>query len=598
MRRTMCLSLGALATILLGACGQIDPAPERGAEEGPPQGSQVTLPPEWTPTADVLASPLAEPTRPRPRFAPHTLTAQGPWVLFCSLTGPDSIGTQASAMDLDGPGRLYSGVPCPLPQHVSGPAGFAFEGTDLLQLPGGEQLRSACCEEATWSEDGSLALLSDTWLSGDRTQLVVYDVAADRMRRIVQSRFQLTPMGVSPSGSWVVYQESDEYSQALPTRQPPVQVMAISSDGRERRDLYGVYGAVHVADSVLGWLTESTLLIQRAETECGLDAQYVELLSVDLNSGATRRLFDTHSYAALDPATQTVLLQEVQPGLCSEPRERVRLVRLTAADGWEPHTAELPSEWSNDWTISLMQWHPELRQFSLSATEVPSLPPQHLITLDPDGSIGQDFPLHGADIPTTPTLFPSPDGAWIVVSASPPHGTRLYGHDGRLIKVLPTEAADVSYGIWEVLWLPDGDAFLATMYGRIGVLRAAAAEDWELTLVEQAAAPESSLTLIEAPGRPFRVACSGWAYTRLEMGDRVMVSYEPSAASRLRSGPALTEPLVDSLDPGEEAEIIGGPACDPTHVWWMLQPSKGGPSGWAAEGDAEGAWLLPIERGP
>jgi len=189
-------------------------------------------------------------------------------------------------------------------------------------------------------------------------------------------------MGVSPGGGWVVYQESDEYSQELPTRQPPVQVMAISSDGRERRDLYGVYDAVNVADSVLGWLSESTLLIQRADSECGM------------------------------------------------------------------------------------------------------------------------------------------------------------------------------------------------------------------------AAPGSSLTLVEAPVRPFREACSGRAYTRLEMGDRVMVSLEPPAASRLRSGPGLTEPLVDSLEPGEEAEIIGGPACDPTHVWWMLQPSRGGPSGWAAEGDAEGAWLLPIERGP
>src|SRR4030067_860734 len=115
MRKTMSLALGALAAIALGACVQIDAAFERGIEKRPPQGGQVPLPPEWTPTAEVFVSPPPEPTRPRPRFAPHTLTAEGPWVLYCSLTGPDSIGTQASAMDLDGPGRLYSGVPPPLP---------------------------------------------------------------------------------------------------------------------------------------------------------------------------------------------------------------------------------------------------------------------------------------------------------------------------------------------------------------------------------------------------------------------------------------------------------------------------------------------------
>jgi hypothetical protein len=33
-------------------------------------------------------------------------------------------------------------------------------------------------------------------------------------------------------------------------------------------------------------------------------------------------------------------------------------------------------------------------------------------------------------------------------------------------------------------------------------------------------------------------------------------------------------------------------------VWWELAPDSTGLTGWAAEGDAEDAWLLPIERGP
>jgi hypothetical protein len=75
-----------------------------------------------------------------------------------------------------------------------------------------------------------------------------------------------------------------------------------------------------------------------------------------------------------------------------------------------------------------------------------------------------------------------------------------------------------------------------------------------------------------------------------------MVSYEPPQASWLRVSPLGFELI--GLQPGEQAQIVGGPECDDTHVWWELAPDSTGLTGWAAEGDAESAWLLPIERGP
>jgi hypothetical protein len=118
MRRTACLALGALVVIVLGACGQIDPAPERGIEEPPPQGSQVTLSPPPTPTASAF--PPREPSPEPLAEATQALRPEGPWLLYC---GQD---TEAALMDLDGPGRLHPGLSCLAPNQVSGTAGLAI----------------------------------------------------------------------------------------------------------------------------------------------------------------------------------------------------------------------------------------------------------------------------------------------------------------------------------------------------------------------------------------------------------------------------------------------------------------------------------------
>jgi hypothetical protein len=193
-------------------------------------------------------------------------------------------------------------------------------------------------------------------------------------------------------------------------------------------------------------------------------------------------------------------------------------------------------------------------------------------------------------------LYPSPDGAWIVVGAAAPHGTRLYDRDGLQVKDLTLESGELGYGVEHVLWLPGSDVFFLTEPEGRGIFRAAAEDGWEAVLIEPGADYGSRLTLVEAPAWPYRQVCGGSRYTRLQVGDRVMVSYEPPQASWLRVSPLGFELI--GLQPGEQAQIVGGPECDDTHVWWELAPDSTGLTGWAAEGDAEGAWLLPIERGP
>lgn len=587
MQRTSWLVLAALATSLLGACAGIDSALERGVELRPGRSVRVTLPPEWTPIvpAQIAASPEAtlEPTLvPAPALDP-----EGPWLLYCD------VDDRAVLVGQDGPGRRDLGISCPYPYEVSGAAGFALVDSGLVQFPTGEEVRVPCCDAAGWSTDGSVALLSTAWQDNTGSELIAYDVATDRFREIASSDYQIRPMGVSPNGTWAVYLDYDGSPETPPTRRPPGQVLAVSTDGQTRWRLYDVYGPEVVFESVLGWLSESILLIQHSDWPCNLEPHHLELTHVNLYTGAARHIFDTHSYIAFDPTTQTVLLEELPRGQCSIDGHRGPLVRLSAADGWQPHRVALPAEWGDDWRISQIEWHPELGRFSVRISGNLGGVPLRLITLDTEGTIWHDFSFEGEQIVVSANLFPSPDGALIVVAASPSFGTRLYDRDGQPVKQLILEGGEPSWGVERLIWLPDGLAFFMTQPEAAGLYKADAYAGWGLTLVDPAADDTTSLTLVEAPALPFRQTCGGQAFTRLYLGDRVVISHEPPFPSRLRSTPGLAGSVVGTLEPGDEAEIIGSSACSDGFVWWYLYDLNSDLKGWAAEGDAEGAWLLP-----
>jgi hypothetical protein len=203
----------------------------------------------------------------------------------------------------------------------------------------------------------------------------------------------------------------------------------------------------------------------------------------------------------------------------------------------------------------------------------------------------------------------SADGRLILVGAAPPHGTRLYDRSGRLVSVLSTGGQAFRYGLEKVLWMPDGSAFFATLAEDHGLFRAEEQDGWQPMLADPSGAARSSLTLIQAPARPFRPACcwpdpdrqqacreacSERDYTRLQIGDWVMVSFDPPLASRLRLGPGLAGQVIDMLDPGTRAEITGGPVCADGYRWWRLVPEGAHLRGWAAEGDA---WLVRFGSG-
>jgi hypothetical protein len=81
--------------------------------------------------------------------------------------------------------------------------------------------------------------------------------------------------------------------------------------------------------------------------------------------------------------------------------------------------------------------------------------------------------------------------------------------------------------------------------------------------------------------------------SRLHIGDRAYIAYQPPLANRVRSQPSLDANIIGGIQPGETMQILNGPSCANHWVWWNVRADKDGLKGWTAEGDSENYWLMP-----
>jgi hypothetical protein len=91
-------------------------------------------------------------------------------------------------------------------------------------------------------------------------------------------------------------------------------------------------------------------------------------------------------------------------------------------------------------------------------------------------------------------------------------------------------------------------------------------------------------------------ACLGTYLSRLHVDDQAYVSYDPPLANRVRSQPGTDGRIIGTIQPGEEVQILEGPACENNWVWWKVRSEKTGLTGWTAEGDREDYWLVPLPQ--
>jgi hypothetical protein len=88
--------------------------------------------------------------------------------------------------------------------------------------------------------------------------------------------------------------------------------------------------------------------------------------------------------------------------------------------------------------------------------------------------------------------------------------------------------------------------------------------------------------------------CSGSYPSRLHVGDRAYISYDPPLPNRVRSQPNTSSEILGYLDVGEKMKILEGPVCFGGWVWWRVSSLDKSLTGWTAEGDGTGYWLVPL----
>ncbi len=97
-----------------------------------------------------------------------------------------------------------------------------------------------------------------------------------------------------------------------------------------------------------------------------------------------------------------------------------------------------------------------------------------------------------------------------------------------------------------------------------------------------------------APGTPEAVddcptGFVGYLPPRLTVGTDARVA-DGEAPNRLRSAPSTSAQQIGLLQPGEEMEVVGGPACADGYVWWQVR--AGTLTGWTVEGALPDTYYL------
>lgn len=88
--------------------------------------------------------------------------------------------------------------------------------------------------------------------------------------------------------------------------------------------------------------------------------------------------------------------------------------------------------------------------------------------------------------------------------------------------------------------------------------------------------------------------CAGSYPSRLQVGLRAYVSYDPPLPNRVRSQPNTTSNILGMLEVGEQMEILEGPVCSQGWIWWRISSLQKSLTGWTAEGDQNDYWLVPL----
>lgn len=105
--------------------------------------------------------------------------------------------------------------------------------------------------------------------------------------------------------------------------------------------------------------------------------------------------------------------------------------------------------------------------------------------------------------------------------------------------------------------------------------------------------PSVTSTLTPTPGATDpALVCPNTYPTRLKKGIRVFASLYPNLPNRIREQATTRAKILGMINPGEEADVVDGPACAEGWIWWKIKKDNG-LTGWTAEGDGKDYWIVP-----
>ena len=272
----------------------------------------------------------------------------------------------------------------------------------------------------------------------------------------------------------------------------------------------------------------------------------------------------------------------------------IQAIDVNSTTGLIEGTGEPISNPINDdiWAI-LVVWSPrgDLLAFT-GIKKIDGLTGLYVATVN-DDRIGNPYRLTGTDFGSIGEFIFSPNGGMLAFPAALPY---TYGipHmyitniDGSGMKNL-TQGRDV------VDYCPnfsdDGSQFTFSLNGDLHRYKPGSGLPPKPILEEADATCQAV-----RPGGGLLISTCADDFTRLEIGGQAIVGGDESSPNRVRSAPEKGENVISYLAVGAMMRILEGPVCADGFVFWRVEnDSIPGGSGWTAEGDGTGYWLVPYQ---
>ena len=304
---------------------------------------------------------------------------------------------------------------------------------------------------ARWSPDGTALAFSATQ-DDTGTDVYLYDVLRDEVRRLTDAADQEVVLGWSPDGEWVLYAEAWGLGDDEGTYFPQV-IAAASIVSGEVRELFEPVSGVRL--EVVGWLSDTEVVLGGVDD---IFHQRTDLVLLDLDRRQASTLYDGMYYwVDLDPRSGALAISWHDDPYLGDLGDGVAVL----------NPGQAPSPVAAPWREAFwgqVRWYPQLERF-IAASDADTL------AFTVDGEPAEAFENEGC-LPAA-----SPDGRWLafgvctegeVMVQSP--GLRIYTPDGRKVRELEpgyVEAVTWAPGSTRLYYLREDGSGLALVQAEV-----------------------------------------------------------------------------------------------------------------------------------